>query len=124
MKKLRKRSQLFCIFSTVLMVLVSVPFQPVLAALINTETVLNDTQAQQARDYLKQILAREDVRSVLIRQGINPQEAQARVESMTDSEAIQLAEQIEDLPAGGSGIGFVIGVLLVILLVVVIIKLI
>jgi len=124
MKQFRKQSHIFCIFSTVLIVLISVPFQPVLAALINTETVLDDTQAQEARDYLKQILAREDVRSVFIAQGINPQEAQARVDSMTNAEVIRLAGQIEDLPAGGNGIGFVIGVLLIVLLVVVIIKLI
>jgi hypothetical protein len=109
MKRLRKQSVIFCVFSTVLMVLMSVPFQPVLAALISTETVPDYGQAQEARDYLKQILAREDVRAVFLARGINPQEAQGRMESMMDAEFIQLAGRIEDLPAGGRGIGFVLG---------------
>jgi len=43
---------------------------------------------------------------------------------MTNAEGMQPAGQIENLPAGGNGIGLIIGVLLIVLLVVVIVKLI
>jgi hypothetical protein len=51
-------------------------------------------------------------------------EAQARINSLTDAEVVRLADQIEQLPAGGNILGFIIGVLLIVVLVLVIIRLI
>jgi hypothetical protein len=107
----------------VMMLLISTPYQSALAALINTETILAENQSQEARDYLKQLMAREDVRSALIAQGIDPLEAEARIASLSDSEIIKLADQIENLPAGQGAIGLVIAVLVIIILVLVIMKL-
>ncbi|MGD8654032.1 MAG: PA2779 family protein, partial [Desulfobacterales bacterium] len=76
------------------------------------------------RDYIKQLLAREDVRSALIAQGIDPLEAEARIASLSDSEVIELVDQIEKLPAGQGALGFVIAVLIIVVLVLVIMKLI
>ena len=111
------------IIMAVLMLLISTPSQSVLAALINTEIVLAEDQSQASRQYLLQVLAREDVRSTLIAQGIDPQEAEARIASLSDSEVIKLTDQIEDLPAGQGVIELTIGVLIIVLLVVLIIKL-
>jgi len=108
----------------VMMLLISTPYQSALAALINTETVISENQNQVSRQYLLQLLAREDVRSALIEQGIDPQEAEARIASLSDSEIIELADQIENLPAGQGLIGLTIGVLIIVLLVVLIVKLI
>jgi len=83
------------------MLLIAVPYQPVLAGMIGTETVLEAAHNQGARNYVKSILAREDVQTVLIAQGISPSEAEARVDSLSDAEAVRLAEQIEQVPAGG-----------------------
>jgi hypothetical protein len=107
----------------VMMLLISTPYQSAIAALIDTETVIEGSQSQEARDYLKQLMAREDVRSALIAQGIDPLEAEARIASLSDSEIIELADQIEKLPAGGGAIGLVIGVLVIVILVLVILKL-
>jgi hypothetical protein len=123
MKVFRSNAQFLCIFMTVLMLLVSIPCQSVLAALIDTETVLDSVRGQEARDQLKQFLAREDVQAALIAQGVAPMEAEARVESLTDSEVLQILGQIEHLPAGGDAIGLAIGVLLIVLLIVVILRL-
>jgi hypothetical protein len=108
----------------VTMLLISTPYQSALAALIDTESVLDKNQSQESRQYLLQILAREDVRSTFIAQGIDPMEAESRIASLSDSEVIELANQIENLPAGQSAIGFVIGVLIIVILVLVILKLI
>jgi len=107
---------------SILMLIISTPYQSALAAMIGTEKVLEMSKGQVARDYLQQILAREDARSALIKQGIDPVEAKNRVESLTDFEVIQLANHIEQLPAGGNGVGIVFGLLLFILLIVLIVN--
>jgi hypothetical protein len=124
MHPIRKKAQPVCIMMAVLMLLLSIPHQSAVAALVETETMLNMSRGQEARDYLRQTLAREDVRSVLIAKGVDPLEAQARIDSLTDAEVMQLADQIEQLPAGGNIFAFAIGILLIVILVLVIIKLI
>jgi len=122
MKAIRKVTKPISLFLTIFILLMSVPYQPALAAMVETETVIDIARGQEARDYVSSILVREDVQSVFIAQGINPQEAKARVDSMSDAEVVRLADQVEQLPAGGD-IG-VISVLIIILLVVLILKLI
>jgi hypothetical protein len=123
MKAIRENGRSICVFMAILTLLISVPFQSALATRINTDTILDTDHRSNARDELKKFLARQDVQAALIKQGVDPQEAQARVDSLTDAEVLKLTGQIEQLPAGGE-IGFVIGILLIVLLVVVIVKLI
>jgi len=122
LKIIRKKASLICVSMSILMLIISTPYQSALAAMIGTEKVLEMSKGQVARDYLQQILAREDARSALIKQGIDPVEAKNRVESLTDFEVIQLANHIEQLPAGGNGVGIVFGLLLFILLIVLIVN--
>ena len=119
---IRKKVSFICVSMSILMLLISTPYQSALAAMVGTETVLEMSKGQVARDYLQQVLAREDMRSFLIKQGIGPIEAKKRVESLTDLEVIRLANNIEQLPAGGDAFGIIAGVLLFILLVVLIIN--
>jgi hypothetical protein len=67
-------------------------------------------------------LAREDVRAALAAQGLDPEEAQARVASLTDNEVRQITGQLDRLPAGGDGLGIIIAVLVIVLLVILILK--
>jgi hypothetical protein len=99
------------------MLLLSLPHKSSFAGMIGTETVLDATRSQEARDYLNRTLAREDVRASLIAQGIDPLEAKARVESLSDAEAVSLADQIEELPAGGSALGIIVGAILIVFIV-------
>ncbi|MBW2171904.1 MAG: PA2779 family protein [Deltaproteobacteria bacterium] len=87
----------------VVMLLIVVPYQPVLAGMIGTETVLEAARGDEARDCVRSFLARGDVQTVLMAQGIDPLEAKARVDSLSDAEVVRLAEQIEQLPAGANG---------------------
>jgi hypothetical protein len=90
----------------------------VLAAMIDTEATLDITlKGQDARNTIKTILAREDAHAVLRAQGIDPLEAMARVDSLTDAEAQRVVDEIEELPAGG---GFLVTFLLVVGIIVVI----
>ena len=83
----------------IFMLLISGPFQSVSASMIGTETVLDSARGQQARAYLKQILAREDIQNALAAQGIDSGEAKARIDSLSDAEAINAADKFDQLPA-------------------------
>ncbi len=42
-------------------------------------------------------------------QGINPEEAKSRINSLSDAEVTRIAGILDQLPAGGSAVGAVIG---------------
>jgi hypothetical protein len=42
-------------------------------------------------------------------QGISPAEARARVDSLSDDEIMQIADKMDQLPAGGSAFGVIVG---------------
>jgi hypothetical protein len=114
MKKIHMFLKPVGLFLAVFMFLISGPCQSAMAALIGTESVVNADGAQDARKYLKSVLAREDVRNALVSQGIDPGEAKNRLDGLTDEEATRLADQLQELPAGG---GFFTTLLIVVLIV-------
>jgi hypothetical protein len=82
------------------MLMISGPIQFANAALIGTETVLDSARGQQARMYLKQLLAREAIQKALVARGIDEGEVRARIDSLSDAEAIKAADRFEQMPAG------------------------
>jgi Family of unknown function (DUF6627) len=118
MKLLRQKAKSVSVFMTILMLLLAVPYQTVFAAMIDTEAVIDMARGQEVRDYLNRIMAREDVQAVFTSHGINPLEAKARLDTLSDTEIIRLYNQIEQLPAGGSDLGtafIAVGVVFIIL---------
>jgi hypothetical protein len=118
----RKKGRPVFILMAALALLTAVPCEPALAALIGTETVMDSAGAADVRARLRLLAAREDVRATLLAHGIDPAEAQARIEGLTDAELLQVAGHLDHLPAAGDGLGLVIGVLLIVLIVIVILK--
>lgn len=118
----RKKGRPVFILMAALALLTATPCEPALAALIGTETVMDSNGVSDLRARLRQLAAREDVRAALLAQGIDPAEAQARIEAMTDAELLQVAGHLDHLPAAGDGLGVVIAVLLIVLIVIVILK--
>jgi len=102
MKLVRQRIKPVGIFMVFFMLLISGVFQTALAAMIETETVLSESRGNEARAYLNHLLARGDVQNALINQGIDPLEAKYRLDSLTDSEAVHIADKFEQLPSGGN----------------------
>jgi hypothetical protein len=123
MKVLRSKMKSLCIFMAVLTIIVSIPRESLLAALIDTETVIDSTHSQEARDQLRQFLAREDIQEALIANGIDPMEAKSRIDALSDEEVIRISDQIDQLPAGGGAVEFLLITLLVVVLVFVILDL-
>lgn len=70
-----------------------------------------------AKERIIGLLERSDVRAQLATLGVNPADAKARVAALTDDEAAQLAARMDSMPAGGDGIGAVLGVAVLIFLV-------
>ena len=84
------------------------------AAMVGTDQVVAAAQAQGARDKLRDLISRSEVRNQLQNYGISPTAAQARVSAMTDAEVASLAGQIDSLPAGGaSGWAIAAGLLII-----------
>ena len=121
MKTIRQAAKPVSLFLTIFMLLISVPYQPALAAMIGTETMIDITRGQESREYIKTMLVRKDVQAALIAHGIDPMEAKARVDSLSNAEVVRLADKIEQLPAGGD-IG-ILSALIIILLLVLILRL-
>ena len=97
--------------------LLSGPHQAAMAALVGTENVFDAERVANARERVSALMAREDIQAALTGRGIDPAEAKARAEALSDAEAVCLAETVENLPAGGSAIGIVVGAILVVFLV-------
>ena len=117
MKELRNNARSLGIFMTVLMLIITIPCQSVMAALINTETVLDSVRDHEARDQLKQLFARKDIQAAFIAHGIDPVEAKRRIDALSDEEAIRIADKLDQLPAGGNTLLLIGAILLAAMLV-------
>ena len=85
------------------------------ATLVSTDTVVNKQQLQQQRARVHEFLQRDEVKAELIARGVDPLQALARVDSMTNTEVQSLSENIDQLPAGGDALGIAVFVFLVLL---------
>jgi hypothetical protein len=81
------------------------PIPAAQAELVATDRVETTRQAPlSARDLLRSLFDRADVRAALERQGVSADEAKARVDALSDDEAEQVAARFDSLPTAGSGI--------------------
>ncbi len=92
------------------LLIVTVPAQ---AGLVSTESV----NVAGSRERVVQFLERADVARQIEALGVSPQDVKSRVDALSDAEVASLAGKIDNLPAGGDGVGAVLGLLLIIFLV-------
>ena len=100
MKIIRKISKPAAILLAFHMLILSGLSQSAWAVMIDTESVTSIDQGQSPREYLNSLLAREEIRAALISHGIDPQEAQNRIDNLSDDEIAKLVDEIDQLPAG------------------------
>ena len=79
------------------------------AGLIGTETVINNLQKEKSRSRISFFLNRQEVLEAFSKQGIDPLEAKKRVATLTDQEVEKICKVLDQLPAGGDGVGTVVG---------------
>jgi VIT1/CCC1 family predicted Fe2+/Mn2+ transporter len=118
MKRIFRIAKPVSLVLAVYVFMISGPQQAAIAALVGTENVFDAANVQSARERIRNLMAREDIQTALVNQGIDPQEARARAEALSDAEAVRLADAIESLPAGGTNaLAIVIGAILIVFLV-------
>ena len=91
--------------------------RPAFAVMVSTDRVMSVEKASSARGRVQAFLAREDIRAQMEVLGVSPEEAGARVASLSDQEIAQIEARLNELPAGGSFGGFVITALALLLLI-------
>ncbi|HIJ90144.1 MAG: PA2779 family protein [Desulfobulbaceae bacterium] len=79
------------------------------AKMIDTNTVIAVQKEDASRERVTAFLGREDVQKVMVQHGVDAGEAQKRVASLSDAELAKISQAMEQLPAGGDGIGAIIG---------------
>ena len=100
----------FCYFNVL--------WAPAQAALVTTAQTVQANENERTRAQLRVLLNRADVRNQLESWGVDPAEAQARVDTLTAAELEELATRMEALPAGSGGLAVVAVVLLIAFLVI------
>jgi hypothetical protein len=84
---------------------------PVHAGMLPTDA----TKPERAR--VLTVLERSDVQAALQAHGVSPADVKVRVAAMTDDEVVQLAGQIDSLPAGGADVlGVILAVFIILLI--------
>ena len=110
------RSRVF----TVLLVTVSLVYvsvAPAVSAIIGTETAMELEERTERIARIHDVLARDNVRTMLTDLGVDPQLASQRVASLTDAELAVLEQRLDSLPAGGVGVVEVVGIVAIVLIV-------
>jgi hypothetical protein len=95
----------------------SMPMPRAQAALVTSEDLATQRSVAADRARINELMAREDVQRELKTYGISSDEAQARVNSLTDEEVMQVAGRLDQLPAGQSALGAILGVALIVFIV-------
>jgi hypothetical protein len=102
------------------MLAMGLPLQPAFAGMVETGQAVTHELAGQDRARISAFMDREDVLAQLQQQGVTAGDAKARVNALTDDEAHMIAGKLDQLPAGGSGIGdildFIFTIFIVLLL--------
>ena len=118
MKRIYRIARPVSLVLAVYVFMISGPHQAAMAALVGTETVLDGTRVQNARELVRNLMAREEIQAALAQQGIDPQEARARAAALSDAEAVRLADAMDSLPAGGmSALGIIVGAILLVFII-------
>lgn len=89
--------------------------QPAAAAMMGTAELAPDVRSEQL-DRVDRFLARDQVRDLLLAQGVAQEDARARVAALSDTELAMISSQLDELPAGAGGLAL-IGAVFVILVI-------
>lgn len=113
-RRFMKSISFFLIFSFLLL---DFTVQKAKAEMIDTGTVIGMAQQENARARVMSFLDRQDVQQAMEQQGVAAEEAKQRVAALSDAELRQIAQAMDQLPAGGDAFGAIIGAALLIFIV-------
>jgi hypothetical protein len=90
---------------------------PLQAAMVGTANILQQQDHEMARQKVVSFIERQDVAQYFSALGVDANEAKARVATMTDEEISMLADKIDQMPAGGDAVGFLLAVAIIVFIV-------
>lgn len=86
------------------------------AAMVGTNEMITQQQAELDRESLRAMLDDSEAREALKSMGVAPEEVEQRINSLTPQELAQFEQQLAQAPVG-EGVGSVVGVLVLFVLV-------
>jgi len=87
----------------------SISWAPAHAAMVSTDEILKQNKQNLDRERLTVLLDRSEVRKQLEDWGVKSEEAKAWIDSLTDREIAEIVTRIDQMPAGGSATGILVG---------------
>ncbi len=90
---------------------------PARAALVSTAQVVSAKDHEQIRSQLHVLFDRADVQAQLETWGVDPQEARARVDTLSSHELENLSARMDKMPAGGGALETIVIAALIVFLV-------
>jgi hypothetical protein len=116
MYRLFARRFIVCLLSVSLMGTGILPAVSV-AGIIGTQSMIEMEQTDTDRARVESFIEQENVRDQMVSLGVDPAEVKERLAALTEAELSMLNQNIDNLPAGGSSLLVVIGIVFVVLLV-------
>ena len=117
MYSLIQRRKIVAILIIVSFSTLSIISAPAQATMIDTNEIFKQSQYDLSRKSINSLLDRSEVQNYLVAWGVSPEEAKARIDSLTDEEIENIASRIDRLPAGGDGLGAIVGAALLIFII-------
>ena len=114
---IRKYCRFLAFPMAVLLMAVSMPLGVAQAALVSTDKVVAMSEIEADRMRIVALIMRQDVQHQLQAEGVDPNEALARVATLSDIEIRQIAARIDSMPAGQGVAEALISALLIIFIV-------
>jgi len=108
-----KRRSARALISLFALLLALLPATPVMAGMLDTNTLITAAGADADRAALVQRLGSEELRSALARMGVDPADAQVRVDRLTPTQVADLNARLDQLPAGAGALEVVLIIFLV-----------
>lgn len=97
--------------------LLALNVQSAMAGMVGNEQLAQQSAMEARRGEVEAFMARADVARTLTQYGVDAADVEKRVASLSDSEVLQIHEQIADLPAGqDSFLGAVLVIIVIFML--------
>jgi len=117
MHSLRQKRKSIAVLVIIALSTFSIISAPAHAAMVNTAEILKQNQHNLACERINMFLDRSEVQKHLVAWGVNPDEAKARVDCLSDQEIERISARIDQLPSGGGALGTVVEAALIIFIV-------
>lgn len=85
------------------------------AQMISTDSAIQRTTAEMDRAYLMDEIRKDEVRDEMVRLGVSPAEAEARLAALSDAEVARMIQQVDQDKAGADIVGTLATIFIILL---------